>query len=401
VFLAVTGAEALYADLGHFGKAPIRIAWIAIVLPALTLNYFGQGAALLLRPELLENPFFLTVPAWSLMPMVGLATAATIIASQAVITGAFSLTRQAVQLGLLPRMQVNFTSAQEAGQIYMPQVNWLLFAGVVALTLIFQSSSALSTAYGIAVTGTMVVTSILAIFVIKNRWKWRMGATLAVMLPLLAMDLVFLGANSLKIAEGGWVPLVLGFAGMCIMAIWRKGQKDLLKSSRKLDLPLRPFLNRLESSDVHRISGNGVFLTSDAGHAPVALLHSLKHFKVLHENNIIVTVTTADTPYVDQARRAKITQHSAGFTAIVLEFGYLETPDIPKALAAVQAGFASAGMNTSYFLSRRNLVAASKIGMPKWLDRIFILLARNANDASAYFRLPPERVIEIGTQVAV
>jgi KUP system potassium uptake protein len=288
VFLAVTGAEALYADLGHFGKKPIKYAWLFIVLPSLAINYLGQGALVLANPAALENPFFLMVPGWALLPMVLLATAATIIASQAVITGAYSMTRQAVQLGLLPRMSVAFTSHASSGQIYMPQVNWLLLIGVIVLVLAFKTSSALATAYGIAVTGTMVVTALLAMFVIRNRWKWSMPAMLALMLPLLAIDLIFFGANALKIMQGGWMPLALGAAIMVLMWTWRKGARQLNASTRALAAPLSTVVKSLSTSAVHRIDGAALYLTQTPDAAPTALMHSLKHFQGLHRHNAIV-----------------------------------------------------------------------------------------------------------------
>ncbi len=402
VFLAVTGAEALYADLGHFGIKPIRAAWLYIVLPSLLLNYLGQGALILARPETIENPFFLMVPGWALLPMVLLAAAATIIASQAVITGAFSMTRQAVQLGLLPRMHIAFTSQSNAGQIYLAQVNWLLLIGVIILVLVFKTSSNLATAYGIAVTGTMVVTSLLAIFVIRNRWKWSMHATLALMLPLLAIDIIFFGANALKIMQGGWMPLALGAIIMLLMWTWRSGSQQVAKSTRTMAAPLATVVASLSKSKVHRIDGAAIFLTQTPDSAPTALMHSLKHFRGLHRNNAILSVKTEDQPYVDDKDRATIVKLSSEFAAIELRFGYLETPDIPKALAALQwteEPFQKA--ETSYFLSRRNLQASKTVGMPLWQDALFIFMARNADDASHYFQLPAERVVEMGSRIAI
>ncbi len=332
VFLAVTGAEALYADLGHFGRKPIRAAWLVVVLPCLLLNYLGQGALLLRVPSALENPFFLMVPEWALLPMVILATAATIIASQAVITGAYSLTRQAIQLGILPRMQVRFTSESHAGQIYLPQVNWLLMIGVIILVLVFKTSGALSTAYGIAVTGTMVVTAILAIFVIRNRWKWSMPATLGLMLPLLALDLIFFGANSLKIVEGGWVPLMIAACIVLIMWTWRLGTRQVAEKTRKMEVRLKGLVDSLTKRPPHRIAGTAVFFTSDATSAPTALLHSLKHYKVLHEKNVILTLKTGDEPVVADASKLTITHHSPAFTSIIARIGYMEMPDVPVLL---------------------------------------------------------------------
>ncbi len=402
VFLAVTGAEALYADLGHFGIKPIRAAWAYVVLPCLLLNYLGQGALVLTRPETLENPFFLMFPDWALVPMVLLAAAATIIASQAVITGAFSMTRQAVQLGLLPRMRIAFTSESNAGQIYMPQVNWFILIGVIVLVFAFRTSSNLATAYGIAVTGTMVVTAILAMFVIKNRWKWTLHTTLFLMLPLLAVDLVFFGANALKIVEGGWMPLALGGFIMLLMWTWHTGTRQIAKATQAMDAPINTVVTSLGKSGVHRIDGTAVFFTQTPDAAPTALLHSLKHFKGLHKHNVILSVKTEDQPYVDSSNRTTTKVLSPEFSAITMRFGFLETPDVPKALAAAEWPGSKAGpMNTSYFLSRRNLQASKQIGMPLWQDAIFIFLARNADDASRYFQLPPDRVVELGSRISI
>ncbi len=402
VFLAVTGAEALYADLGHFGKRPIQLAWIIVVFPALLLNYLGQGALLLHRPETIENPFFLMMPEWALIPAVVLATAATIIASQAVITGAYSLTRQAIQLGLLPRMEIRFTSEAHAGQIYMPQVNWLIMFGVLALVIMFKTSGSLASAYGIAVTGTMVVTSMMAIFVIWNYWKWPLWAALAMMLPLLALDVVFLGANSLKILEGGYVPLALGALIILVMWTWRRGSQILFEKTRKSEVPLVGLVKSLAKHPPHCVPGTAVFFTSDPESTPTALLHSLKHYKVLHENNVVLTIRTSDSPSVLPGDRVKIEKLNDLFSRLVLTYGYMETPDVPKALGlARRLGWKFNIMTTSFFLSRRSVRASKHEGMPVWQDKLFIGLARNANDASSYFRLPTDRVVEVGSQITV
>ncbi|MBC8037629.1 MAG: potassium transporter Kup, partial [Rhizobiales bacterium] len=367
VFLAVTGAEALYADLGHFGKQPIQFAWLAVVLPALALNYLGQGALLLNNPAAIENPFFLMVPEWALLPMVGLATAATIIASQAVITGAYSLTRQAIQLGLLPRMEIRFTSESHAGQIYMPQINWLLLAGVLVLVALFQTSSSLASAYGIAVTGTMVVTAAMAIYVIWTYWKWPLWAALAMMLPLLALDVVFLGANALKVFEGGWVPLALGAVIMFIMWTWRKGTRILFEKTRRMEVPLADLVGSLLKRPPHRIPGTAVFFTSDPESAPTALLHSLKHYKVLHEHNVVLTIRTADSPTVPDGEKLKFEKLNDLFSRLIVSVGYMETPDVPKVLElARKLGPKFDVMTTSFFLSRRNVRASKHGGMPMW-----------------------------------
>ncbi len=399
VFLAVTGAEALYADLGHFGKAPIRLAWLVVVLPSLLLNYLGQASLIIHQPETIENPFFHMVPAWGTLPLVLIATAAAIIASQAVITGAYSLTRQAIQLGIMPRMQINFTSESNAGQIYLPQINWLLMSGVIVLVMAFKSSSSLATAYGISVTGTMVVTTILAMFVMVNRWRWPLLAVLGVMLPLLAIDSLFLFANSLKIVEGGWVPLAIAAAMIVLMWTWRRGTRHVRTASSKLETPLQGLVHSLENSRVHRIQGTGVFFTTDPESAPAALLHSLKHYQVLHKDNIILTIRGVDTPYAATGERVRSEPIGPGFTSTILKFGFMESPNVPKALA--DAGLKLEPMRTTYFLSRRNLQPSRDGGMPLWQDKLFIMLAKNANDASTYFQLPTDRVVEVGTRIVI
>jgi len=402
VFLVVTGAEALYADLGHFGRGPIRFAWLVVVLPALLINYLGQGALVLANPKSIDNPFFLLYPDWALLPMVLLATAATVIASQAVITGAYSLTRQAIQLGLLPRLEIRHTSESLFGQIYMPRVNTLLLIGVLLLVGLFRSSSALASAYGIAVTGTMVVTAIMAIIVIRRVWRWPLIAALALMLPFLFIDLTFLAANLLKIVEGGWMPLALGALVMAVMYTWRRGSRLLFEKTRRLETPLESLVASLEKKPPQRVPGTAVFLTSDPASAPTALLHSLKHYKVLHEKNVILTVETADMPRVDPAERVRIEPVGKTFTRVVLRFGFMETPNVPKALAiARKLGWQFDIMSTSFFLSRRSLKPAAQSGMPRWQDRLFIALTRVANDATDYFQIPTGRVVEVGTQVTV
>jgi len=402
VFLVVTGAEALYADLGHFGRGPIRFAWLVVVLPALLINYLGQGALVLANPKSIDNPFFLLYPDWALLPMVLLATAATVIASQAVITGAYSLTRQAIQLGLLPRLEIRHTSESLFGQIYMPRVNTLLLIGVLLLVGLFRSSSALASAYGIAVTGTMVVTAIMAIIVIRRVWRWPLIAALALMLPFLFIDLTFLAANLLKIVEGGWMPLLLGGLVMAVMYTWRRGSRLLFEKTRRLETPLESLVASLEKKPPQRVPGTAVFLTSDPASAPTALLHSLKHYKVLHEKNVILTIETADTPRVDPAERVRIEPVGKTFSRVVLRFGFMETPNVPKALAiARKLGWQFDIMSTSFFLSRRSLKPAAKSGMPRWQDRLFIALTRVANDATDYFQIPTGRVVEVGTQVTV
>ena len=402
VFLVVTGAEALYADLGHFGRAPIRLAWLVVVLPALTLNYLGQGALVLANPKAIENPFFLLYPEWALLPMVLLATMATVIASQAVISGAYSLTRQAIQLGLLPRLEIRHTSEALFGQIYMPRVNTLLLFGVLLLVILFRSSSALASAYGIAVTGTMVVTAMMAIVVVWRVWNWPLAAALALIVPFLFIDLTFLSANLLKIVEGGWMPLALGAVVMAIMYTWRRGSRLLFEKTRRLETPLEGLVKSLEKKPPARVPGTAVFLTSDPVSAPTALLHSLKHYKVLHEKNVILTIETADAPRVDAGERVRIQPVGKTFLRVVLRFGFMETPNVPKALAiARKLGWQFDIMSTSFFLSRRALKPAKQSGMPRWQDRLFIGLTRVANDATDYFQIPTGRVVEVGTQVTI
>ncbi|MGE5157225.1 MAG: potassium transporter Kup [Gemmatimonas sp.] len=402
VFLAVTGAEALYADLGHFGKRPIQIAWLFIVLPALALNYLGQGALVMLNPPALENPFFLMFPDWALLPMVVLATVATVIASQAVITGAYSLTRQAIQLGLLPRFEIRHTSESQSGQIFMPRVNSLLLVLVLLLVLMFKSSSALASAYGISVTGTMVVTAMMAFVVVWRVWRWSALAAAALIAPFLFIDLTFLAANLLKVFEGGWVPLALGGIVMLLMYTWRRGSRLLFEKSRKLEFPLADLVTMLEKKPPQRVPGTAVFLTSDPISAPTALMHSLKHYKVLHEKNVILTIESAPTPRVDPAERVRLEQISPTFTKVTLRFGFMETPNVPKALAiARKLGWQFDIMSTSFFLSRRALKPAAHSGMPRWQDHLFIALSRTANDATDYFQIPSGRVVEVGTQITV
>src|SRR6185369_953061 len=349
---AVTGAEALYADLGHFGKRPIQTAWLFIVLPSLAVSYLGQGALLIADPKAIENPFFLMFPDWALIPMVALATAATVIASQAVITGAYSLTHTAIQLGLLPRFEIRHTSEAHSGQIFIPRINLLLFL----LVVLFRSSSALASAYGISVTGTMVVTAMMGFVVIWRVWKWSPIAAAALIAPFLFLDITFLAANLLKVFEGGWVPLALGGAMILVMYTWRRGSRLLFEKSRKLEFPLAELVAMLEKRPPQRVPGTAVFLTSDPASAPTALLHSLKHYKVLHEKNVILTIETAPTPRIDPADRVRFEAISPTFSKVLLRFGFMESPNVPKALAiARKLGWQFDIMSTSFFLSRRAL----------------------------------------------
>jgi KUP system potassium uptake protein len=402
VFLAVTGAEALYADLGHFGRKPIQTAWVGLVLPSLAVNYLGQGALVLANPKALENPFFLLYPDWALLPMIVLATVATVIASQAVITGAYSISQQAIQLGLLPRLEIRHTSEEHYGQIYMPRVNFTLLVGVLLLVATFRSSSALASAYGIAVTGTMVVTGMMAFVVIWKVWRWPPLAAAALMVPFLLIDFTFLGANLLKVIEGGWVPLAFGGMVMIVMYTWRRGSRLLFEKTRRQEIPLGELVRMLEKKPPMRVPGTAVFLTSTPDCAPTALMHSLKHYKVLHEHNVILTIKTDDAPRVHPAERVSIESVGQTFTRVLLRFGFMETPNIPRALAiARKLGWTFDIMSTSFFLSRRALKPAAHSGMPRWQDHLFIKLTRIANDATDYFQIPTGRVVEVGTQVTI
>ncbi|KFC66065.1 putative potassium transport system protein kup 2 [Bosea sp. LC85] len=402
VFLAVTGAEALYADMGHFGRRPIQTAWLGLVLPCLALNYIGQGALLLADPGKIENPFFLLYPQWALLPMVGMATVATIIASQAVITGAFSLTQQAIQLGLLPRMAIRWTSETEKGQIYVPKVNFLLLLAVLYLVVAFRSSSTLAHAYGIAVTGTMVVTAIMAFFVAWRFWNWPIWLAVAVVAPFLLIDTIFLAANALKIPQGGWMPLVVGALLVTLMLIWRRGSRILFEKTRKAAVPLLELIEILRKSPPPRVKGTAVFLTSDPETAPTAFMHNLKHNKILHENNVVLTVRTADAPRIADDDRVHIERLGDSFSRVSMTYGYMEAPNIPRGLALLRRqGFKFDIMATSFFVSRRSIRASVHSGMPLWQDRIFISLAKSATDATDFFRIPTDRVVEVGTQVTV
>ena len=403
VFLVVTGSEALYADLGHFGRGPIRFAWLTVVLPALTINYLGQGALVLADPKAIENPFFLLYPHWALLPMVVLATAATVIASQAVITGAYSLTRQAIQLGLLPRLEIRHTSESLFGQIYMPRVNTLLLVGVLLLVALFRSSSALASAYGIAVTGTMVVTAMMAFVVIWRVWHWPLWAAAALIAPFLFIDLTFLAANMLKIVEGGWMPLALGGVVMTVMYTWRRGTRLLFEKTRKQEMPLeiagrQPGEEAAADRAGHRrVPHQRSRLRADRAAAqPQALQGAAREERHPHHRDRRHAARRPDD------ERVRIEPIGETFSRVVLRFGFMETPNVPKALAiARKLGWQFDIMSTSFFLSRRSLKPAAKSDMPRWQDRLFIGLTRAANDATDYFQIPTGRVVEVGTQVAV
>ncbi len=402
VFLVVTGGEALYADLGHFGRKPIQVAWLSLVLPALLINYFGQGAKVLADPAAIENPFYRLVPETLLVPMIVLATAATVIASQAVITGAYSLVHQAIQLGLLPRLAILHTSASHVGQIYIPRVTVALMIGVLLLVGLFRTSSALASAYGIAVATTMVVDGLLAFVVIWRGWQWPLWKTLLLIAPFVFVDVIFFSANFLKLFEGAWAPLLFGASMVLLILTWRRGTGILISKTRRTEVPLDTLFRSLEKKPPHFVPGTAVFLTSDPGFAPTALLHNLKHNKVLHENNVILTIITADTPRVPEEDRVLITPMSKHFSRVSLKFGYMEQPNVPKALAiARKHGWQFDIMSTSFFLSRRALKPSAKSGMPSWQDHLFIALARSASDATDFFQIPTGRVVEVGTQVTV
>ncbi|ANL38242.1 MULTISPECIES: potassium transporter Kup [Rhizobium] len=402
VFLAVTGAEALYVDLGHFGRRPIVTAWFVLVFPCLLLNYFGQGAFVLANPEMAAHPFFGMHPDWAKIPIVCLATAATVIASQAVISGAYSLVRQAMHLNLLPRLQILHTSETHSGQIFMPQVNSLLFIFVVALVLQFRNSSGLSAAYGIAVTGEMLITSVLLYVVMRRIWNWKTIIATAVVLPLVIIDAGFLAANVAKFADGGWVPVAVACTMGLIMQTWMSGRRLLAARTKMDEIPLAAIIDKLAQKQPPTVPGTAIFLTSDIEGAPTALLHSLKHYKVLHEHNVILSVVTAATPFVPDDEKIFLESFNPRFSRLIITFGYMETPNIPRALVLVRKlGLKFDIMSTSFFLSRRTILPSKRRGMPFWQDRLFIALAQNAGNATDYFGLPTGRVVELGLQTTI
>ena len=403
VFLAVTGGEALYADMGHFGRLPIRLAWGILVFPALTLSYLGQGALVLSHPEKASNPFFLMAPEWALLPLVILATCATVIASQAVISGAFSMMKQAVRMGLLPRLEILHTSESQVGQIYLPKVNSILAIGVICLVLIFGSSADLASAYGIAVTGDMVITSILASVLFVKVWKWSRLMTALVIGPLLLIELVFLAANGTKLMDGGYIPVLMAAVMCLLMWTWLRGSAHVLKQSRRHSVTIEALSQMLgKSKRLKDVSGTAVFLTADPEVAPAALMHNIKHNQVLHAQNLIVGVTVATVPYVNEAQRLVITPINDRFTRIDLVFGYMEETNIPKALAlGRRRGIKFDIMSTSFFLNRRSFKSDPKRGLPVWQEKLFVALTRNAADATSFYRLPTNRVIELGQQLII
>jgi len=411
VFLTVTGAEALYADMGHFGRWPIQASWLFFALPCLILNYFGQGAYALQalswakahgQPFVNQDWFFVMAPPMLRAPVVILSVFAAIIASQAVITGAYSLSQQGILLGLLPRMDVQRTSETQSGQIFMPQINSFLMCGVLVLVALFQTADNLADAYGLAVTGTMLVSTVLAYIVARRMWKWRLGWVLMLVVPLICLDTVFLVANLMKIATGGWVPLLIGGSLCMVMWTWVRGSQILTDKTRREAVPLAELTEMLRARPPHRVPGTAIFLTSDVDMAPVALMHNLKHNKVLHEKNLIATVRIAETPRVPEAKRIELVPVNDVFKQLVINYGFMERPNLPKALALCRKqGVKFDIMATSFFLGRRSVVPASETAMPLWQDKLYIYLLKNAANPTDFFRIPPGRVVELGAQITV
>jgi KUP system potassium uptake protein len=400
VFLAVTGGEALYADMGHFGKGPIRLAWFTVVLPSLLLNYYGQGALIINRPSGAEHPFFMLAPAWATYPLVALATVATVIASQAVISGAFSLTRQAVQLGYLPRLHIEHTSAREIGQIYIPGVNWLLMLACIGLVVGFAESTRLANAYGVAVTTDMVFTTLLFTAVARTRWHWPWWKAGALAAAFLVVDLAFWGANLEKIPHGGWFPLVVAAVIFTLMTTWKKGRQILSERMHASTLPLELFLGDLERNAPTRVPGTAVFMYGNAQGTPPALLHNLVHNKVLHERVVLLTVDVQEIPVVAEEERVEVKAKGHGVYRVTVRYGFTEDPDIPAALARVsEPGLNLAPMQVSYFLGRETLIPSSRPGMAMWREHLFSVMSRNARTATSFFGLPPNRVVELGAQI--
>ena len=400
VVLAVTGGEALYTDMGHFGRSPIRLAWFGFVMPALVLNYFGQGALLLHDPQAIRNPFYILAPEWALIPMVALSTLATVIASQAVISGAFSVARQAVQMGLLPRMGIVHTSGKEEGQIYVPFTNWTLYVAVVALVIGFKSSSNLAAAYGIAVTGTMLIDTILIAFVMRLLWRWHWIFVLMVAGSLLLIDVAFFAANAIKIPEGGWFPLVVGVVSFTVLTTWRRGRKLVNEEMTSSSMPLESFIEF--TNDVHRVSGTAVFMTSSPDGVPSALLHNLKHNQILHERVVLMTIKTADKPFVKVSKQVETQDLGKNFSRIIVTYGFMQNPDVPRALKLCEAhGMTFDLMSTTFYLARETVVRAAKSSLTPWRAQIFRLMSKNATSATDFFKLPANRVVELGTQIAI
>ncbi|MEG1041931.1 MAG: potassium transporter Kup, partial [Pseudomonas sp.] len=402
VVLALTGAEALYADMGHFGRKPIARAWFALVLPALVLNYFGQGAMLLQNPEAARNPFYLLAPSWALIPLVGLSTMATVIASQAVISGAFSLTRQAIQLGYVPRMQIQHTSHDEQGQIYIGAVNWALMVGVILLVLAFESSDALASAYGVAVTGTMLMTTLLVSTVMLLLWKWPPVLAVPVLLSFLFVDGLFFAANVPKVVQGGAFPVLAGMALFVLMTTWKRGKQILVERLDEGSLPLPLFISSIRVQPPHRVEGTAVFLTARQDAVPHALLHNMLHNQVLHNQVVLLTVISEDMPRVPAQQQFEIEAYGEGFYRVLLHFGFMDEPDVPAALKLCHLeGLDFSPMRTTYFLSRETVIPSRLVGMARWRAMLFAFLLKNANGTLRFFNLPLNRVIELGTQVEI
>jgi KUP system potassium uptake protein len=402
VTLAVTGAEALYADMGHFGPKPIRAAWLGLVLPALLANYYGQGALLLADPSALENPFFRLAPGWMLYPLVALATAATVIASQATISGAFSMAQQAALLGLSPRVRIQHTSASEFGQIYVPAINWMQLVGIVILVIAFKSSTNLAAAYGIAVTGTMLVTTLLVFALAVRAWKWSWPVSILVFGAFMAVDAILMSANMMKFLQGGWVPLALALVIFAAMWTWLKGRMAVATREQEGSLPMETLLSSINPSRVHRPQGTAVYLTAFSGNAPNCLLHNLKHNEVLHEQVVLLTVEVPDEPYVPPNARAQVAHLGKGVHHVVLRYGFMEQPDVPRDLAPLaERRVPFDPMRTSYFVGRNSFVAATRPLLPRWQEKLFLALARVASSAGDFFGLPTNRVVELGSRIEI
>jgi KUP system potassium uptake protein len=402
VFLVVTGGEALYADLGHFGKRPIRLAWFYMVLPALLLNYFGQGALLLSDPSTAVNPFYLLAPKWSLYPLVILATLSAVIASQALISGAFSLTMHAIQLGYFPRLRIEHTSSMEKGQIYIGEVNWFLMLACIGLVIGFGSSSNLAAAYGIAVTMTMIITTALFYFAARYLWKWTIYKALLICAPFLAVELAFFGANALKIAHGGWFPLAVGLLIFTLLTTWKTGRRLLAENLQRATIPLSLLLDDVIANAPHRVKGTAIFLSGRLGTVPLSLLHNLKHNKVLHQRVIFLTIVSHEKPHVDETDRIEIEDLKNGFHRVVGNFGFMEVPDVPELLKKCAAkGLDLNPAEFSYFLSKETLIPTRGRGMALWREILFSTMSRNATSAASFFKLPPNKVVELGMQVEI
>jgi KUP system potassium uptake protein len=402
VFLVVTGGEALYADMGHFGRKPIRFAWFVLVLPALLLNYFGQGALLLSNPAAVEQPFFLLAPSWALYALVALATAAAIIASQALISGAFSLTRQAIQLGYSPRLDIEHTSSHEIGQVYVPQINWALMLSTIAIVIGFGSSTALAAAYGIAVTLTMMITATLLYVIARERWQWPVPLAAGVTGLFLAIDLAFFGANAIKIAHGGWLPLAIGAILFTLMTTWKTGRRIVGQRLTARAMPLPDFMKHVTDTRPARVPGTAVFMTAQPKGTPPALAHNLKYNKVLHEHVVTLMIASEPRPHVADSERITIRDLGQGVSDVVVRYGFMEDPDVPEALALARTqGLDIAPDDITYFLGKETLIVTNTPGMALWRERLFVVMARNAVRATAFFRLPPERVVELGVQVEI